>query len=171
MTAHDKSRRRVARRASAIGLGVVMVGIAGTTLASGQANDTPEPIHACVSQGNLIGLGKGTIRIVADPGACNSNEDPLSWNQQGRQGPPGEARFYTVSVVFKVMAQHVGDGIARCEPGDRVTGGGFSTGTTAVIIARSDADYLSSAWTIAAFNNTQGDRDVRLTAYCTDVTL
>jgi hypothetical protein len=31
----------------------------------------------------------GNMRIVPDPGACKSNEYPLSWNETGPQGPAG----------------------------------------------------------------------------------
>jgi len=40
-------------------------------------------INRCVTKST------GNMRIVPDPGACKSNEYPLSWNQTGPQGPAG----------------------------------------------------------------------------------
>lgn len=45
--------------------------------------ETPSVIYACVGT-------NGSLRIVESTTTCKSNETPLSWNQQGVQGPPGQ---------------------------------------------------------------------------------
>jgi hypothetical protein len=60
----------------------------GAVVVLGQTQPGPAVIHACVSKG-LLGLAKGTIRIVNGPQACLSSEDSLSWNRQGPAGPQG----------------------------------------------------------------------------------
>ncbi|MGH9162756.1 MAG: hypothetical protein ACRD2X_22540 [Vicinamibacteraceae bacterium] len=69
---------------------VLLIGAIGgaVTFAAMQAPGDDDLIHGCVSQG-LLGLGKGSIRIVGDPSECRPGEDPLSWNQQGIQGEAG----------------------------------------------------------------------------------
>jgi hypothetical protein len=47
--------------------------------------DSGGTIHACYGKSN------GNLRAVESEGDCRSNESPLSWNQQGPPGPPGNA--------------------------------------------------------------------------------
>jgi hypothetical protein len=82
--------RFVRRTALAVALTAVAGGGA-FAVATVTADDPPPPqIHACVSRG-LLGIGKGTIRIVDPAARCAANEDPLAWNQQGVRGPAGPA--------------------------------------------------------------------------------
>jgi hypothetical protein len=76
---------RVGRRI-AVGAAVLSVVAGGTALAVSAAGD--EQVHACVSRG-LLGIGKGTIRVVAAGGSCTSGEDALSWAVRGPVGPVG----------------------------------------------------------------------------------
>jgi hypothetical protein len=59
----------------------ILAGSTVLSVAGGAAvavSDDPVPqIHACVSRG-LLGLGKGTIRVVSAPSACTSGEDALT---------------------------------------------------------------------------------------------
>src|SRR5882757_5837460 len=81
------SARRWRRPAIAVSLGALVLG--GGAVASAATNaDPPALVHSCVSKG-LLGIGKGNIRIVSAPSACNGNETELTWNQQGVQGPVG----------------------------------------------------------------------------------
>jgi len=81
------SARRWRRPAIAVSLGALVLG--GGAVASAATNaDPPALVHSCVSKG-LLGIGKGNIRIVTAPSACNGNETELTWNQQGVQGPVG----------------------------------------------------------------------------------
>jgi hypothetical protein len=72
--------------------GLAAVGVSGSLVGAGvvmaQTQPSPAVIHACVSKG-LLGLAKGTIRIVDGPQACVASEDPLTWNQEGPRGPQG----------------------------------------------------------------------------------
>jgi hypothetical protein len=83
--ANKKRTMRLAPAAAVLLIG----GIGGAvTFAAMQGPGEDDLIHGCVSQG-LLGLGKGSIRIVQDPSECRPGEEPLSWNQQGLQGEPG----------------------------------------------------------------------------------
>ena len=79
---------RVVRR-TAVVAAVMSVG-AGVAIAvpAVTADEAVPQIQACVSRG-LLGIGKGSIRIVDRPGACTSGENALVWNQRGIQGPIG----------------------------------------------------------------------------------
>jgi hypothetical protein len=79
---------RVVRR-TAVVAAVMSVG-AGVALAvpAVTADEEVPQVQACVSRG-LLGIGKGSIRIVDRAGACTSGETPLVWNQRGLQGPAG----------------------------------------------------------------------------------
>ncbi|MEU0096092.1 hypothetical protein [Kribbella sp. NPDC006257] len=81
---------RTVRRTAVVGVALSTV-VAGTALATSMVDEEPVPqIHGCVSRG-LLGIGKGTIRIVAEDTRCASGEDALNWNQQGVRGPQGVA--------------------------------------------------------------------------------
>lgn len=79
---------RVVRR-TAVVAAVMSVG-AGVAIAvpAVTADEAVPQIQACVSRG-LLGIGKGSIRIVDRPGVCTSGENALVWNQRGIQGPIG----------------------------------------------------------------------------------
>lgn len=53
----------------------------------------PEPsgrINACyVTNPQLLGPARGTVRLVDTGEACRNGETPITWNQTGPQGPPG----------------------------------------------------------------------------------
>ncbi|MPZ51100.1 MAG: hypothetical protein GEU75_17680, partial [Dehalococcoidia bacterium] len=66
----------------------VAAAVAGATIGFAQEGNGDE-IHACVSDGLLLGLGEGSMRIVDDASACGSNESALTWNVQGIQGEQG----------------------------------------------------------------------------------
>ena len=71
----------------------------------------------------------GSLRIVALTGQCKDKETPLQWNTQGEQGPAGVLGFYTVqseAVIpgFAEAFRTVEGTTARCNLGDKVTGGG-----------------------------------------------
>jgi hypothetical protein len=77
-------------------------------------------IHACVAK-------DGSVRIAALEGKCKDKETPLQWNVQGEQGPAGVLGFYTVRSETDQISGFSFNAttIARCEVGDRVTGGGY----------------------------------------------
>lgn len=70
-------RRRLALGAA---LGLVTIGAGG--LAAASLNE-PTMIHACVSRG-LLGVTKGSVRIVDDPSQCSSIENRVSWERGAR---------------------------------------------------------------------------------------
>jgi len=76
--------RRGAVLTAAVAVTVVSGGWGITAIA---ASSDPQ-IHGCVSSG-VLGLGKGSIRIVSNTSQCTSGESALSWNQQGLPGPTG----------------------------------------------------------------------------------
>jgi hypothetical protein len=107
-------------------------------------------IHSCVNAtGPAADATAGLIRIVDANTTCKSNERALDWNaqgiqgqkgdkgdtgpqgphgSQGPQGPAGIATLTTRSKSFQVSPGADAQGIVQCEPGERATGGGISTG-------------------------------------------
>jgi hypothetical protein len=84
--AHQMTIKRP--QGSTLWLGALLTVMTGGTATLAVAQTEEPQIYACVAKG-LLGIGKGTIRVVHDPTQCGPNEDPLTWNQQGIQGPPG----------------------------------------------------------------------------------
>lgn len=78
--------------------------VAGAVLSGGLAFALPiipdgaGEIHACVHYYDVPATpktplqerGTGAIRIVENAGQCTAQEMPLTWNQEGPQGPQGE---------------------------------------------------------------------------------
>ena len=65
----------------------LVVGLAGFAYAA--IPDAQGVIHGCYRSSGL--LANGALRIIdSDTQACNNNEDAISWNQTGPQGPPGQ---------------------------------------------------------------------------------
>jgi len=67
-----------------LGLALVLLGFSATW-AFAQVASGDGTIYACMIPSD------GTIRIVADLASCKKNEQQLSWNILGPQGPQGEA--------------------------------------------------------------------------------
>ncbi len=65
--------------------GAVLVVLVGAVAYATAAGDTPTSIEACRN------IRHGLVRIVLDDRGCKSNEAPLSWDIQGREGPAGAA--------------------------------------------------------------------------------
>ncbi|WP_411278103.1 lamin tail domain-containing protein [Gaiella sp.] len=62
-----------------------LVVLAGAVAYATAAGDVPTTIEACRN------IRHGLVRIVSDGRGCKSNEVPLSWDLQGREGPAGPA--------------------------------------------------------------------------------
>jgi hypothetical protein len=77
----SKSKIVVAITTSAI------VGGATTAAALAAIPDSNGVIHACYRSSGLV--ANGSVRIVENAEACNNNETPITWNQQGPAGPAG----------------------------------------------------------------------------------
>ena len=101
----------------------------GVVFSMGSIPDADGTIHGCYQNHKNDNQVQGQLRVVSDAANCKENETPLSWNQEGQQGPPGPAgvlSFYTVSDT--VVAQGVGDLEdlmleVLCDSGDVVVGG------------------------------------------------
>src|SRR2546426_104166 len=65
-----------------LGLTALVVAIGGVAFAA--IPDSGGTIHGCYSNSN------GNLRIVESSAGCRSNENAISWNQQGPSGSPGE---------------------------------------------------------------------------------
>ena len=65
--------------------GAALVVLVGAVAYATAAGDTPTTIEACRN------IRHGLVRIVLDNKGCKSNEAPLSWDVQGREGPAGPA--------------------------------------------------------------------------------
>jgi hypothetical protein len=93
------------------------------------------PINACFDNKS------GDLRISLQGGSCDAKETALSWNRegapgpagpqgpqgdpgpQGEEGPPGPAN---VRLVAESIQSGQGQEVtATCDPGEKVTGGGF----------------------------------------------
>jgi hypothetical protein len=79
-------RRRFRLSAARVGIGLGLIGaVTAAGVAYATIPDSNGVINACVQQAN------GSVRII-DPSTgqqCRPNEQSLSWNQTGQQGPPG----------------------------------------------------------------------------------
>jgi hypothetical protein len=94
------SRLRLGTR-RALALGIVLVLLTtGTALALVILPDSNGVIHACYKPTD------GSLRLVSSEADCKKAERPLSWNQQGPKGDPGE-----LSLAGQV-----------CPPGEFVSG-------------------------------------------------
>ena len=62
---------------------IYLVIAAGAVIIFGTSRASAQVINGCIK-------GNGTLKIVADPSDCTSRETPISWNQAGPQGEPGE---------------------------------------------------------------------------------
>lgn len=117
MTTHT----RKARIASLAVLGVL------TTVGVGYAATIPGSdgtISACYATTNVRIAGvqhtKGDVRIVAAGEACRAYEKAIDWNRSAPAVPP---KVTVRSSEFTESSSHD----VRCLPGERATGGGFST--------------------------------------------
>jgi hypothetical protein len=62
----------------------ITVGLAGAqSLSFLPLLSTSDDYHACVNSST------GAMRMIVEGITCNANEQMISWNQQGPQGPPG----------------------------------------------------------------------------------
>ena len=65
--------------------GAALVVLVGAVAYATAAGDAPTSIEACRN------IRHGLVRIVLDDKGCKSNEAPISWDIQGREGPAGAA--------------------------------------------------------------------------------
>ena len=77
--AHMLGNRRPRAGVAAV-VGVLVLAAAGVGWATTRAGD-PVVIHACANADNAL--------FLSASGSCSPGQTPLSWNQQGPQGPPG----------------------------------------------------------------------------------
>ncbi len=140
---------------------VVLVFFAITTWTSAQSSNL---IQACVAK-------DGTIRIVAAGSNCRDKEMPLQWNKAGPPGSPGLLRTYTATSTIEVDATSAGYGTtARCDVGDKVTGGGYNVEALSggsIAFANfgalqnspeqaDNAHHLGEGWTVRVWSNFNG---------------
>jgi hypothetical protein len=83
-----KRLRGKALTAAAVAGGLVLAG--GVAYAAIPAADGT--ITGCYTAANsVLGMPKGSLRVVDDAAHCRRNEQPLTWNQVGPKGDPGPA--------------------------------------------------------------------------------
>lgn len=103
---------------------VCLVALVGTIAAVAVAAAIPS------ADGTITACRKsdGSIRLIdTDSGAtCKSNEQALTWNQTGPQGPPGMSGYEIVSASRTFDAGDVAAiNSVSCPDSKRVLGGGF----------------------------------------------
>ncbi len=113
---------------------------------------------------------------------CKTGDTPVTWNQSGPEGPQGPAGpegpqgpagvlgFYTATRSnVDYSPGTVGSIAAACEPGDKVTGGGFAT-FPGVQVTRSQPQTNDTEWLVTAVNTKATSTQVSVYAICADVT-
>jgi hypothetical protein len=109
----------------AVLVAVLAVAVTGVSYAAIPAADGT--ISACKDQ-------KGTLKVIdAESGqTCSANQQPLTWNQQGQQGPAGQNGVSGYQVVYAGSSPYDSTAekyaSATCPSGKQPVGGGASTG-------------------------------------------
>ena len=168
----EKTRLSFHRILNAI-LITVLLGLSSVMYVSAHGGDVTL-IHACVTNRT------GAVRIVSATTTCDANkETALDWGIQGPkgdkgdtgpkgpQGPAGVLGIYyvsqssdpNVSAEFTVVQ-------ASCAPGDKVTGGGFTTSSFNVLSSGPDTER-DDTWKVVGYSS---GGYVTVTAVCADMT-
>lgn len=128
----------------------------------------------------------GTVYRIKTPGTptkCSTNHTEFSWNvegqpgPQGPQGPAGPSGFSGITQRGQSATIGVGQpGVwtVWCDPGEIVTGGGFTVFNTPPGIEllgsgplmSPDGDDTSYGWRVHLINNSAGSVQVTATAIC-----
>jgi len=147
----------VAAASSVVTMAVLGVALLATGV--GFAADGDNTIHGCV--GRLSGL----LRVVNDPGDCRRLETPIEWNQQG---PPGMLAVQQRTATGWMEPHDTFELQSLCEPGEVVTGGGYSLGSIGFNDKINVSGPLESpqGWTVQGFNDTDFSIFLSVTAIC-----
>ena len=170
----EKTKLNFYRFLSAILL-VALLSMSGVMYVSAHGGDVTL-IHACVTNRT------GAVRIVSATTTCDANkESALDWGIQGPkgdkgdtgpkgpQGPAGVLGIYyvsqssdpNVSAEFTVVQ-------ASCAPGDKVTGGGFTTSSFNVLSSGPDTER-DDTWKVVGYAYSDGGYTTAI-AVCADMT-
>jgi hypothetical protein len=150
-------------RAVVLAFGGAMVGAAIGAVAWASIPDPNGVITACYSK------TKGTLRVIdAASQQCAANENRLSWNQAGPQGPAGVSGFEVVSEFRTIRPGTTMGWAAECPTGKVAIAGGYDTGGEAVkltLFAPSE-QTPPRHWNFYV-DNMAGTREYGVTGYAT----
>ena len=170
----EKTKLKFYRFLSAILL-VVMLSMSGVMYVSAHGGDITL-IHACVINRT------GAVRIVSATTTCDANkETTLDWGIQGPKGdkgavgpmgPQGPAGVLGIYYVSQSSDPNVSAEVtvvqASCAPGDKVTGGGFTTSSFNVLSSDPDTER-DDTWKVVGYAYSAGGY-ATVTAVCADMT-
>lgn len=137
--------------ALALGIGLGL-GLALSQVVPGaEAHHDPDVIHACK------GDRSGSLRVVANPDACQRGESPISWNAEGPVGPTNVRSVRSAAVL--VQGGAFGAVEVYCAPGEYAAGGGWSGTQFFSIVgnipwpAFPGPETTMYGWQVSVFNN------------------
>ena len=110
-----KKRDLIAATAGAIAATILAGGVAWAAIP-----DAAGVIHGCYKKSN------GDLRVADSAAQCGHSEEPISWSQQGPQGPPGVSGIELVGGSVIIPAGEFRWAHAACPTGKKVVGGGFN---------------------------------------------
>ena len=152
-----------------------MLSLSGVMYVSAHGGDVTL-IHACVNNRT------GAVRIVSPTTACDASKETASdWNIQGPKGdkgdtgpkgPQGPAGVLGIYYVTQSSDPNVVSEFtvvqASCVPGDKITGGGFTTSSFTVLSSAPDTQR-DDTWTVVGYAYSAGGY-ATATAVCADMT-
>jgi hypothetical protein len=181
--AHPR-RGRIGPVRLAVALAAVLVVSAGIGVASGAIPSGDGTISACHAK--LAGVRYLRLIDTQAGETCKGSETKLTWNQKGAkgdpgpqgpegdpgpQGPKGDPGLGTLNLRQALGTAEPGQTQqvdSFCEPGERVTGGGFilPDGGQDVRILSSGADLELKRWIVEIANDGGQEQDVLTEAVC-----
>jgi hypothetical protein len=169
---------------------LVVAGLAGGSLGVVIAQDEPTIYAGCIDpEGMLVSVAEGEEPVAE----CPEGSAVARWNAQGpagpqgvegpqgepgaqgedgpqgEAGPPGSARTYfassQASAAFTVSA------VARCDEGDRVSGGGFvqAAGPPSWVVASYPSGGRAWTVTLAVLDGSLTPLEIQAYAVCSDL--
>jgi hypothetical protein len=183
-------------RLVAIAIATAVASMAAVGVATGAIPGGDGTINACHAKVANVRY----LRLIDKQAgeSCKSSEKQLTWNQkgpkgdpgvqgpkgdrgpQGLQGPkgdPGEPgsggapTFVTRSTVATINPGNGQATFARCDSGERVTGGGYDVdptgaGDTGTLTIGADKPLGTDIWEVAADNDSQAPHTIVVFAVC-----
>jgi hypothetical protein len=157
----DVMKNAMRRRLLGVSLLVALLLTAGIAYASIPGPDGV--IHGCYKTANPA---KGSLIAIDSAASCPSGYTALNWSQTGPAGPQGPAGADGVSghevviQAFSAPANQVTSAAVACPTGKKVTGGGYTVGSTdPAVEVRDSAPQTPAniAWVVSVRNGTGSD--------------
>ena len=154
----------IRRRLFGVGLLVALLLTAGIAYASIPGPDGV--IHGCYKNNNPA---QGAVIVVDHTANCPSGYTALNWNQTGPTGPAGPqgpagadgvSGHEVVVASFIASANQTSTAAVVCLAGKKVTGGGYTVGSTdPAVEVRDSAPQTPAniAWVVSVRNGTGSD--------------